>query len=189
MQITVTFDEITAQYASQLQRLGEGQARVAMQRALSHTGAKAKTAVARALTAQTGLKAAVLKRAVKPRALGALTLALETHGGDVALKYFGARETNKGVSAAPWNARHVFAGSFMKGGLFPNRVALSKGGGHVFMREGKSRLPIIKGKSGLYIPTEMLKGGSVASWRTVLASDLAPRVGHEIARMLPGGGG
>jgi hypothetical protein len=186
MEITVTMDGVADRYAAQLDRLGEGEAKVAMARALSHTGAKAKTQVIRALTEQTGLKRQVLVRAVKPSMRGQLTFVLETKGGDIALKFFGARETKKGVSAAPWNARRVYASTFLKGGLFPNRVPLSKGGGNVFQRTGKSRLPISKVKSGLYIPTEMLKGQTVAAWEQVIQSDLAPRVEHEVERMLPG---
>mgnify|MGYP003383607702 CR=1 FL=1 len=186
MQITVTMDGVASRYAAQLDKLGAGEAKVALARALKHTGDKAKTQVVRALTAQTGLKRQVLVRAVKPKMVGQLTFQLETKGGDVSLKFFGAKETRKGVSAAPWGARRIYAGTFTKGGLFPKRTPLSKGGGHVFQRTGKGRLPISRVKSGLYIPTEMLKGQTVAAWEQVIRSDLAPRVEHEVARMLPG---
>lgn len=186
MEITVTMDGVAQRYADQLDKLGAGQAKVALARALQHTGAKAKTQVIRALTAQTGLKRQVLVRAVKPSMRGELTFVLETKGGDISLKYFGANETRRGVTAKPWNTRRLYAGAFMKGGLFPNRVPLSKGGGHAYQRVGGGRLPIARVKSGLYIPTEMLKGQTVAAWERVIRSDLAPRVEHEVARMLPG---
>lgn len=193
MQIEISFrDDVMARYANQLSALGSGQARVALQRALDHTGRKAKTAVARALTGQTGLKAGVLRRAVKSIRgdAGTLSYTLQTEGGDVRLKYFGARETSAGVSAAPWAARRVYGGTFKRAGWWPTRVDKPGWNGQVFRRAGgktktgQDKFEVVR--SGLFIPEEMLKGASASAWRDLIANDLVPRVGHELGRMLPG---
>jgi len=157
----------------------------ALQRALSRTGDKAKTQVIRTLTQQTGLKRQVIVRAVKAMrpSFSNLEYKLTTRGGNVALKYFGARETAAGVSAAPRNVRQIFAHTFLKGGLFPNRVSLSMGG-QVFMRTGGRH--IAKQKSGVYIPQEMVQGETLDGFNAIIQRDLPDRIAHELLRMLGG---
>jgi hypothetical protein len=111
--------------------------------------------------------------------------ALMSRGGNVALKYFGARETRAGVSAAPWNQRRVFGGMFIKGGRFPNRVGLDLGG-QVFARTGKGRVPIEKQKSGLFIPKEMISGATAQEFLSAVKAILPLRLQHEIAAILGG---
>ena len=78
----------------------------------------------------------------------------------MSLKEFGARQTAKGVSAAPWGKRRVFPHAFIAPTL----------GGHVFIREGRSRLPIRK-LWGPAIPREMVKDQSKEAFeRTVRES-------------------
>jgi len=192
--IRISFrDQVMARYANQMAALGEGKARLALQRALRHTGAKARTRVVRALTAQTGLRRVTIVRAVREVGGDAdgLSFVLRTEGGDIRLKYFRARETRKGVSAAPWNKRSVFSGTFMKAGWFSSgRVSKPNWNGQVFRRTGtvtktgKAKFAVVR--SGLFIPTEMLQGQTAQAWRDVIENDLVPRVGHELGRMLPG---
>ena len=122
----------------------------ALARAINHTGDKAKTAMTAALTTQTGLKRGVIVRALRVTraSAGSPTYTIRSAGGDVSLKYFGARETRAGVSAAPWGHRQVYAGAFLKGGRFPGRVAIAKFNGQVMRREGSGRLPVTKQRSG-----------------------------------------
>lgn len=157
----------------------------ALGRAVRHTGNKARTQVVRALTGQTGLKRKTIVKAVRKRSQG-LTYELRSRGGNVSLKHFAARETRKGVSAAPWNKRRIYARTFLKGGRFPNRVPLSRGGGHVFARSGKGRLPIAKQKSGLFIPKEMVTGASAAAFNNVASTELPSRLAHEVRAILAG---
>ncbi|MDP2358652.1 MAG: hypothetical protein Q8M31_21715 [Beijerinckiaceae bacterium] len=180
-------DQVMARFGNQLTALGAGKANLALRRAMNHTGAKAKTQVSRALTTQTGLPRKTIVRAVRVlnASVANLSFALETKGGDISLKYFKARETRQGVSAAPWNKRKVYPSTFTKGGRFPKRKALRKGKGHVFARAGAGRLPIKKQKSGLYIPREMVQGQTKDAWDRLIVADLLPRVRHEVARMLP----
>ncbi len=179
---------------AQLNRIGNllGQAGAnapaAIARAVNHTGDKAKTRMVRTLTVQTGLKRGVIVRALhvtKASGKGALTYTIRSAGGNVSLRYFGARETRAGVSAAPWGHRQVFAGTFMKGGRFPNRVALRMNG-QVMQRNGSSRMPIHSVKSGLYIPNEMVSGATAAAFREVAERDLPDRLVHELLRVFGG---
>lgn len=160
----------------------------AIRRAINRTGDMATTQMVRALTSQTGLKRAVIVRALhKLKAgLGSLSYTIRSRGGNVSLKYFKARETGKGVSAAPWGGRRVYAGSFIKGGLFPNRVAIPRLNGQVFMRTGSARMPIVKVKSGLFIPTEMVKGATASAFLSTVSAVLPARLAHELDRLLGG---
>lgn len=159
------------------------QAPHAIRRALNHTGDKTRTAMVRALTAQTGLKRGTIVRALKViRAnYGSLEYRIYSRGGNVSIKYFGAKETAGGVVSK----RGVFPRAFMKGGRFPNRVAL-KLGGHAYERTGKARLPIRRVKSGVFIPKEMTSGDTAAQFHASVAAFLPDRIAHELNALLTG---
>lgn len=162
------------------------QAPHALRRAVNHTGDKARTVMVRTLTLQTGLKRGVIVRAMKVNRanFGSLVYAIRSKGGNVSLKFFGARETRSGVSAAPKGQRRIYAASFLKGGRFPKRVPLQMGG-HVFIRTGGApRLPIQKVKSGVYIPNEMVEGATRSAFLSVVSASLPARVEHELMRVL-----
>jgi hypothetical protein len=197
MTLTIRWDDVSGlqRLANALGQLTGRQKTLALQRALNHTGDKARTKVIRALADQTGLRYGVIKRAVKTkRAFGAraefshweegnasTSYTLTTTGGDISLKYFQPRETMAGVSAAPKGVRAIWAGSFMKGGRFPNRKTAKGLNGHVYRRTGKARGPLEFIDSGVTIPVEMLEGASAAAFIDTINSDLPDRVMHEIA--------
>lgn len=157
---------------------------LAMVRAINHTGDKARTAMRRVLVKQTGLKAGTINRAVKStRAFGGGAYVIRSQGGNVRLMFFKARETRKGVTAAPWGQRRLYAGTFQKGGRFPNRVGLNMGGA-VLQRVGKGRTPVKTVKSGLFIPEEMVTGESEAAFYRVVETELPARLAHELFRVL-----
>ena len=166
----------------------------AIARAVNHAGDKALTAVARALVAQTGLRRQTIAKALVVRkasaAKGTSTYSIRSRGGDISLRYFGARETTSGVSAAPLGQRRVFTGTFMKAGRFPARVAVPGWNGQVFRRTGgktstgKDRFE--KVRSGVYIPEQMVTGASADAFRTTVAVDLPARLDHELRRVLSG---
>lgn len=182
--------------ASALERLGNligaagKNAKPALARAINHTGAKARTQMIRALVPQTGLKRKVIVKALRESRAspGALTYAIRSHGGNVRLKYFGARETRTGVSAAPWGQRSIYPHTFMKAGWFPNRVTKPNWNGQVYERvgsktgSGMDRFQVVR--SGLFIPDEMVSGASAAAFNSVAASDLPARLEHELGRVL-----
>ena len=158
----------------------------AVNRALNRAGDMAKTAMIRVLAPQTGLKPKVIRKALRSKRANAgngASYVIESRGGDVRLKFFSARETKKGVSAAPWNSRQIFAGTFIKGGRFPNRVDLGKGG-QVFKRSGSARYPIQVQKSGVFIPEEMIAGASAAAFYQVAETVLPNRLAHELLRII-----
>jgi hypothetical protein len=176
--------------ASQIADLGKlmaeaGQrAPAAIGRAIRRTGDMTRTQMVRSLTAQSGLKRKVIVKAIKAKSSG-LTYTLASKGGNVHLQYFGARETRKGVSAAPWNHRRVFSGMFIKGGRFPKRVPLGLGGA-VFARTGAGRLPIASQRSGLFIPKEMVSGATAAAFTGTVQRVLPARLAHEMAAIFGG---
>lgn len=174
---------------AKLFKLAKERAPAAIGRAIKRTGDMTKTRMVRSLTKQTGLRREVIARALKAKPAG-VTYAIKSRGGNVHLKYFKARETRKGASAAPWNKRRVYAGTFIKGGRFPHRVALNLGG-QVYRRSGAGRLPITSQRSGLYIPKEMITGATGAEFLSAVRSILPQRLQHEIAAILRGhaGGG
>lgn len=176
------FDEI----ASVFDRAGK-QAPVVISRALNEAGARTKTQVIRALTDQTKLKRATIVRAVKEKraGYGDLTYELKTRGGDISLKYFDARETQGGVTARPKGQSKVYPRAFIKGGRFPNRVAL-KLGGHVFERAGAKRKPIEKRKSDVYIPREMVSGQTSAAFQATANSVLPRYLERHLRALLSG---
>ncbi len=170
-----------------LRKLGRNDAPLIYRRALSRTGDMAKTKVVRALTKQTGLPRKVIVKSIKVTrpSYSDLSYTMRTTGGDIALKFFKARETRKGVSAAPWGKRQVFPGTFMKGGRFPNRVPINMGG-HVLERTSTFKYPLRKVKSGVIIPVEMLKGETADAFNRTVREVLPVRVAHEIKRATGG---
>lgn len=184
--------------ASALERLGNqigaaGKgAPLALARAINHTGAKARTQMIRALVPQTGLKRKTIVKALRESKAGSggLTYAIRSHGGNIRLKHFGARETRAGVSAAPWGKRAVYAHTFIKAGFWPTRVGKSNWNGQVFERVGSKtktgmdRFQVVR--SGLFIPDEMVQGASAAAFNTTAAADLPARLEHELGRILGG---
>lgn len=205
--------ELKWQDISGMQRLGNAMGRLnshqrhlVLQRAVNHTGDKARTQVIRALAKQTGLGYGVIKKAVRTgRAYGAsadpeqfakaqasdrpgsLIYVMSSKGGDISLKYFKARETLRGVTAAPFGKRKLFPRTFMKGGRFPNRKTAEKLKGHVYAPLGKTwRGPVEFQNSGVVIPEQMLKGATAEVFAKTVSEQLPPRVMHEINRLCPG---
>ncbi|NDV87986.1 hypothetical protein GTW51_14875 [Aurantimonas aggregata] len=181
--------------ATGLRRLGEAMRglspkafNVGASRALNHSGKIARTQVRRALTKQTGLKRDVIVRAVKASASSpsVLRYRMEGAGGDIALKYFAPREIRRGVSAAPFGKREVFAGTFLKGGRFPGRKAIGKFGGNVMKRLGSGRYPVEAQQSGVVIPAEMVRGQTADAFTSTIGQRLPSRLDREIRRMTKG---
>ncbi|NMG39822.1 hypothetical protein GRZ55_11260 [Chelativorans sp. ZYF759] len=176
-----------ARFADALRSLGDARFRAVGARVVNRTGDMARTKVRRTLTKQTGLKRKTIVKAVRvTRAnTASMVYVMRAKGGDVSLKYFSARETARGVSAAPFGKRKIFASTFIKGGRFPTRVPIGMGG-HVFARAGSGRTPIVKQKSGVFIPTEMVTGQTRAEFEASVRTVLPQRMAHELRRMTGG---
>lgn len=145
--------------------------------------------VVRTLAKQTGLPHKVIKKAVKVKRAtwGNQNFVLTATGGDISLKYFKARETRKGVTAAPFGQRTLFDGTFIKGGHFPNRKIANGLNGQVFDPD-RSNSNWGRGaeivKSGVIIPKEMLQGATEQGWNDIVSKNLPRRFDHELKRML-----
>jgi len=153
-------------------------------RAVRHTGQKARTQVRIALAKQTGLKAALLNRALRGKMRAAAAFEIRSRGGDINLRYFGATERGPGVLAAVRGVSQIWVGAFMRGGWEGERVPIPSLHGNVFHRAGGNRLPIEPSKSGVIIPGEMLRDASLAAFNRVVAADLPTRILHELDRLL-----
>lgn len=125
---------------------------------------------------------------------GSLVYVMSSKGGDISLKYFKARETMSGVIVAPFGKRKLFAGTFLRGGKFPERnssfsVPTKKAAslnGHVWKRAGKKRNPIELKDSGVIIPEQMLQGATADVFHATVEKHLPGRVMHELNRLCPG---
>lgn len=180
--------ESLKRFDNSLKALGSKRWRQAGNRAVNRAGDMARTQVRQKLWRQTGLKRPTIVKAVKVSRSSPQTLVyrMSAHGGDVSLKYFGARETRAGVSAAPFGNRKIFASTFIKAGWWPNRVAKPNWNGQVFKRVGAAKLPIEKQKSGVIIPNEMVQGETRDAFRSTVARVLPQRLAHEINRLTKG---
>jgi hypothetical protein len=185
--LLVTFqDRAFSQYAQRLKALGT-EGRVVLATALNQAGAEVREKTVAAETAQTGLSAGTIDRAQKAtEASGSsLTFTIRSAGGDVRLKYFGAKETESGVLAHPFNHNRVFAHTFMSGGRFPNRVTIKRLNGQVIERKGKGRTPTRLVRSGVVIPTEMTKGQTAAAFEAGVGSVIATTIVSKLGTLLP----
>lgn len=159
---------------------------VAAARALNATNSKVMTQISRVLPKQTGLRVARVKAALKKQnaSAGNLVAAVHARGPYIPLSQFNARETRKGVSAAPWGKRQVFDHTFTMGGRFPHRVALQMGG-HVFKRLGAKRLKIAI-TYGPAIPVEMVKDASRAAYEQTVSRELPGDLNRALGSVLRG---
>jgi hypothetical protein len=154
------------------------QAPHAIRRAVNWVGDKAATQVTRALAKQTSAKYGAVRKALRrDRAnYGRMVYRIVATGAHIPLRDFGARQTRKGVSAMVWGKRRVFPHLF---------IVAPRGGGQVFARVGKGRLPITK-RWGPALPLELVKDATAAVFLETVRLQLPDRVGHEINAILQG---
>lgn len=174
MKIIFTSSPALQRFENQLAHLSDRQVLQVMARALNHEGDKGRTQISRALVSQTGIKYSQVTKGL--RTIRASTNSLEyqlvQRGEETNLNLFGARETKSGVSAAPWNVRRIYPGSFQVPAF----------GNKVFKRVGEKRFPI-KPLYGPNLAREIVKGEAKAAFERIPRT-LAERVGHEIYREL-----
>ena len=188
MHIVVTFrDQMLSRYAARLEALGGGNGRGVLAQALNEGGQAVRSATVAAETAQTGLPGDTLERAqqtIEANA-GSLSYTIWSEGGNVRLKYFGAKEGGGGVTAHPWNRSTYYDRAFITSGPRGRRAPSPKLGGQVY-RSASRRWggPISLVRSGLFIPTEMTKGQTAAAFDKGAASVLATTVVSRLGAML-----
>jgi hypothetical protein len=150
--------------------------------AVTEIGPVVMKAMKAVLPGQTGLKPKVVNKALTGRGNGTAYV-IRSHGGDIRLKYFNAKETAQGVVASPWNSQRLYPATFIKSGWWPNRVK-PIAGGQVLMRTSSSKYPIQVVRSGLFIPTEMVRGASEGAFYGTVDARLAPVVEAIILKAL-----
>ena len=190
MHIVVTFrDQMLSNYAARLEALAGGSGRGVLAQALNEGGQAVRSATVAAETAQTGLPGDTLERAQQTieASAGSLSYTIWSEGGNVRLKYFGAKEGGGGVTAHPWNRSTYYDRAFITSGLPGRRRASPKLGGHVYRNVAGGRWggAIAQVRSGLFIPTEMTKGQTAAAFDKGAASVLATTVVSRLGAMLP----
>lgn len=151
--------------------LSRSQKNKVIPRALNRVGDMAFTQVKRILAKETGAKVGRVAKALSKIRASYGTHDYEIRARDefMTLKDFGPRQGKKGVSAAPWHKRRVFAHTF----IGPNR--------HVFKRLTAARKPIEK-LWGPAIPREMMRGKTEQYVNEVAATHLVPRILYETER-------
>ncbi|CDZ43083.1 Hypothetical protein NGAL_HAMBI1146_58560 [Neorhizobium galegae bv. officinalis] len=187
MKLMVTWDDIRGlkRMDRQIRDLNEKFPR-ALPRLMNQVGDRARTKVVRALTSQTGLDRQVIRRAVDTQRAftGKLAYDMRTKGGNIRLKYLKPAETAQGVVARPFGQKTLYPGSFMRGGVFPDRKPVSAFGGHVFHRLNRSGSRITHSRSGVVIPAEMVRGITAEAFQTEVRTTLPARVEALAAKLL-----
>lgn len=173
LHLTIDVSEIEA-IAALLRRAALA-APAATARALNRAGTQSRTAIIDALAGQTGLKKGEIRKAFSfvPASSGRLAVRIVARGPHTSLSRFGARQTARGVSAAPWAKRRVFPSTFI----------VAKLGGHVYVRTSRKRFPIKK-LYGPAIPNEMVKDAAAQAFHDTAPRVLLKRLEHELGRLL-----
>jgi len=185
-------DQVLRRFANALGALDEGLARKVMVRGLNRTGGPALTQVRRAIAKRTSAPMAIVRRQVVASKAwagdgtgpGKLEFKVRATGRPLPLRVFRPTEFKFGIRARVWGSVQRFEGAFTRGGLFPNRVELSRTGGNVFVRSGKARLPIEK-MFGPSLPKELVEGEIVQVFEGAilrLGDDIAHELDRELSR-------
>ncbi|MBU3887201.1 hypothetical protein [Methylosinus sp. KRF6] len=204
MRLLVTYDASALQtLISGLDEAGQGKIRTNIAGAINKVGGHVHDALIEPLKIQTGLKGSTIPRALhdSPAGENGLAYQIVARGGDINLKYFGAREDGDGVTAFPRGVRTHFAGAFIKSGRKPNRQPSPKLNGQVYTRisggknismNGKPKWKgswggqIKKQKSGVFIPEEMVRGESLRAFNRIVNKELPSEMSGILTMMIGG---
>lgn len=187
MKLVVTWDDVRGlkKFDRQIRDLNEKFPK-ALPRLMNQVGDRARTKVVRALTTQTGLQRDVIRRAVdtKRAFTGNIAYDMRTRGGNIRLKYLQPKESAEGVVAKPFGKRTLYPGSFMRAGWWPDRVDVPQWNGHVFFRNRSKGSHFTFARSGVLIPTEMVKGITAEAFQTEVRETLPKRIEALAAKLL-----
>ncbi|WP_198293093.1 hypothetical protein [Methylobacterium sp. WSM2598] len=174
----VSLDGALGRYAAALAAVPARAAR-AMADGLNEGGDVERTAVRRALRAQTGVKryGAVVERTSARRASpGHLEYAIDGKGKGMPIREFPVRAAVRApVTAQPWGVSHTFARSFK-----------TSAKGLLRARRGASRFPI-RALYGPAIPKEIVRDQSAAEFEANAAGRVEGAVLKRLGRLLPRG--
>ena len=168
MRITISAgDDVLRRSGERLAEAGAAAPRI-LARALNHEGDKGATQIKRSLAQVTGIKPSQVSVGFRVRRAspGSLIYEIVQRGDETNLGSFRARQGKRGVSAAPWNQRRVFPGTFVGGA------------GRVFHRLGRPRYPI-EPLWGPNLAREIVQGEPLAAFEAIplrLASRVAAQL-------------
>jgi hypothetical protein len=168
-------DDLLQRFAAMIERLGAGKVQQAEVRALNHVGAKAFTAVKRALVAQTSLSRDDIEKGLRTQRASRNRqeeFRIVGKGARASLGHFRPVQFSYGVRAKVW-------GRFQR---YPRTFIIEGFGGNVFKRVGAGRSDIKK-LWGPGIASELLKAQSAKAFEEV-AKELGPRLAHEMDYLL-----
>lgn len=153
---------------------------LAMSRALNKVGPLAMTQVRRRVAKEMGVKYSAVMTGIQGYKAAPQRLEYDVtgRGSYMTLRQFDPYPLarRRGVSARPWGTRQWFRGAFIIPSL----------NNQVFKRTGKARGDI-KVLYGPAIPREMLRGEVPGIFQAKAATEMLPKLNHEIMRLLPGG--
>jgi hypothetical protein len=166
-------DGIRQRFTEACALIGTGGARQSFSRTLNHEGAKALTAVRRALVEQTSLPRAgvVARTKFKGSSPATLIAFILGEGRPLPISYFAPKAFSYGVRVKLWGRFQVLRGAF---------VAYERG--QAFKRIGPERGPI-RGMYGPGIANELVKDQSKKAFEEALPS-IYTRAVYDLARML-----
>lgn len=149
--------------------------RRAVRAALNRAGDSSFTAAKRAGAKQLGLpQKRIAADMAKDRSGDDLVYKIKASDRHIPLAEFKARETRKGISAAPWGTRRIFGGTFF-----------AYGGSNVFKRQGPERGPI-EGLYGGSVLRELERDAAPGIVREVARQQMQARMQHELNRIFGG---
>lgn len=186
-------DGVLARFANQVGALGDGQARVAMSRAVNRAVDTTYTQVIRALVTQTSIKRAELlaqvgKSKSAQMGTGPIVGSIYATGSELPLSQFGPVQFSWGTRAKVWGKLQPEKGAFIFAGSWCNK-GQPIAGGHVFVRTGKAnpksgRNNAIAELFGPSIPKEMVKDEVAETFLRVSREEVTKRLSHELSRLL-----
>jgi len=160
--------------------------------ALNRTLTKTRSAVLPVLVRQTGLAKRIIDKAMRTARASPQNprVAIITRGGEVSLRYFGAHEVAGGVEATVRGKKDFIAGGFRRSGPRGRRTMVTKLNDQAFINVdgGRWRGKIMKEKSGVFIPYDLVSGQTAATFNRMVETDLLQEVEREMAWLLPAGG-
>jgi len=184
--VVAASDKHLVSFQNAIAALGGKQANLAMVRAVNHTAKKARTQVVRAIARQSSIPYRIVRAQVRTRLAapgGAPEAEIRASGRPVSLKHMGARQFGYGVKYKAWGKTQRMEGAFIWAGRLGSGKFVANG--HVFLRSTSRSLPIEK-QEGPAVAEEMIKDQSERVFKSLVETDLAARLRHEIGRLLPG---
>lgn len=194
-------DGLLGRFANQIGAVGEGQARIAMSRAINRAVDMSYTQVVRALVKQTSIPRALLVSQISKNksaqlGTGPLVGSIYATGSELPLSKFRPVQFSWGVRAKVWGKVERFPHAFIFGGTFRNKAAPIAGNApeyHVFVRNGRT-MQDREGKKGrdnafaeLFgpsIPKEMVKDAAAETFLRVSREALIKRLSVELNHIL-----